>query len=113
MITHVLEVLNLRATDHLRLDNFLKNSLAKTFNTLRDTVVLHDSRFYLDTPSMKALCMARQMKFLTSAVDLINVAVQTALLVLQNQLISMCNSINVDIDCSYGGFYFAGNSCNE
>jgi len=51
------------------------------------------------------------MKFVKKAADIKNVAVQTALVILQNEPISMCNSVNVDIDCSYGAFYYAVNSC--
>jgi len=51
------------------------------------------------------------MKFVRKAADIKNVAVQTALVILQNEPISMCNSINVDIDCSHGAFYYAVNSC--
>ena len=64
LITYGLEAINLRATDYLLLDNLLNNSLAKIFNVSHDTVVLHDIRFYLGIPSMKTLCMSRNMKFL-------------------------------------------------
>jgi len=111
LITYALEALNLRATDYLMLDNLLNNKLAKIFNISHDRVVLHDIRFYLGIPSMKASCMVRHMKFVRKAADIKNVAVQTALLILQNEPISMCSSVNVDIDCSYGAFYYAVNSC--
>ena len=78
---------------------------------MHDRVVLHDIRFYLGIPSMKALCMARHMKFVRKSAGIKNIAVQTALLILQNEPISMCNSVNVDIDCSYGAFYYAVMSC--
>jgi len=99
--------LNLRATDYLMLDNLHNNSLAKIFNISHDRVVLHDIQFYLGIPSMKALCMVRHMKFVRKAADIKNVAVQTALVILQNEPISMSKSVNVDIDCSYGAFYYA------
>jgi Reverse transcriptase (RNA-dependent DNA polymerase) len=111
LITQALEALNLRATDYLMLDNLLNYSLAKIFNISHDRVVLHDIRLYLGIPSVKALCMVRHMKFVRKAADIKNVAIQTALLILQNELGSMCNSVNVDIDCSYGAFYYAVNSC--
>ena len=93
------------------LDNLLNNSLAKIFKISHDRVVLHDIRFYMGIPSMKALCMVRHMKFVRKAANIENVAVQTALLLLQNESIDICNSVNVDIDCSYGAFYYAVNSC--
>jgi len=76
LITYALEALNLRATDHLMLDNLLNNSLAKMFNISHDRVVLHDIRFYLGIPSIKALCLVRHMKFARKAVDIKHVAVQ-------------------------------------
>ena len=93
------------------LDNLLNDSLAKIFNISHDRVVLHDIRFYLGIPSMKAMCMVRHTKFVMKAADIKNVAIQNALLILQNEPISMCNSVNVDIDSSYGAFYYAVNSC--
>jgi len=79
------------------LDNLLNNSQAKIFNISHDRVVLIDIRFYMGISSMKALCVVRHMKCVTA--DIKNVAVQTALVILQNEPISMCNSVNVDIDC--------------
>ena len=93
------------------LDNLLNNSLAKILNTSHDRVVLHDIRFSLGIPSMKALCLARHMTFCKKAADVSNRAIQTALLILQYETISMCNDVNVDIDCSYGAFHTAVNSC--
>ena len=110
LITYGLEALNLRATDYLLLDNLLDNSLAKIFNISHDRVVLHDIRSYLGIPFMKALCMARHMKFCRKAAVVSNRAVHTALLILQYETISMCNDVKVDIDCSYGAFYTAVNS---
>ena len=82
MITYALEALNLRASDYLMLDNLLNNSLAKIFKISHDRVVLHDIRFCMGIPSMKALCMVRHMKFVRKAANIENVAVQTALLLL-------------------------------
>ena len=104
LITYGLEAINLRATDYLLLDNLLNNSLAKMFNVSHDTVVLHDIRFYLGIPSMKTLCMSRHMKFLLKAMSLNNIAVRTALLILHDERISLCDSVSVDIDCSLRTF---------
>jgi len=49
-------------------------------------VAMHDIRFYLGIPSMKALCMVRHVIFDGKAADIKNIAVQTALLILQNEL---------------------------
>ena len=54
--------------------------------------------------------MVRHMKVVTKAEDIKNVAFQTALVILQNESISICNSVTVDIDCSRGAFYYAVNS---
>ena len=66
--------------------------------------MLHDIRFYLGIPSMKTLCMFRHMKFLLKATGLNNIAVRTALLILQDERISLCDSVSVDIDCSLRTF---------
>ena len=106
-----MEALNLRATDFLMFDNLLNNSLAKVFETSHDRVVLNDIRSYLGIPFMKALCEARHMKFCRKAANVSNHAIQNALLILQNETISMCNYVRVDIDSSYGAFYTAVISC--
>jgi len=95
LITYALEALNLRATDYLLLDNLLNNSLAKIFNVSHDRVVLHDIRLYLGIPSMKALCMVRHMKFVKKAAYIKNVAVQTALAILQNMNLSQCAIVSM------------------
>ena len=104
LITYGLEAINLRATDYLLLDNLLNNSLAKLFNVSHDTVVLHDIRFYFGIASMKTLCISRHMKFLLKAMSVNNIAVRTALLILQDERISLCDSVSVDIDCSLRTF---------
>ena len=96
-MTYGLEALDLRATDYLLLDNLLNNSLAKIVNVSHDTVVLHDIRFYMGIPSMKTLCRSRHMKFLIKVMSLNNIAVRTALLILQDERISLCDSVSVDI----------------
>lgn len=110
LITYALEALNLRATDYLMLDNLLNNSLAKIFDVSYDKAVLHDIRYYLGMPSMKALCMSRHMKFLMKASGLHNVAVQTALLVLHEERIILCNNVSLDTDCSLCEFRSAVDS---
>ena len=54
--------------------------------------------------------MARHMKFCRKAADVSNRAIQTAMLILQYETISMCIGVNVDIDCSYSAFSTAVNS---
>ena len=51
------------------------------------------------------------MKFCRKAADVSNRAIQTALLILQYETISMYNDVNVDIGCPYDAFYTAVNSC--
>ena len=63
---------------------------------------MHDIRFYLGIPSMKTLCMSRH---LLKAMSLNNIAIRTAsLLILQDERISLCDSVSVDIDCSLRTF---------
>jgi len=90
----------------------LKNSLARIVNTSHDGVVPHDIRFYVSIPSMKALCTARHMKFCKRAAYINNDVIRTKLFALQNENISMCNDVKVDIDCTYVAFfYLAVNLC--
>jgi len=89
LITYGLEVLNLRATDELMLDNLLNNCLSKVFNVSHDTVVLHDIRCYLGLPSMRALCMIRCMKSMKKAERIDIIAVQTALHILRTERLTI------------------------
>jgi len=56
---------------------------------------------------MKASRMARHEQLCKRAAY----AIQTALLVLQNENISMCLDVKVDSDCTHGAFYVAVNLC--
>ena len=46
------------------------------------------------------------MKFLLKATSLNNIAVRTALLILHDERISLCDSVSVDIDCSLRTFCY-------
>jgi len=54
----------------------------------------------MGVPSMKALCLARHIKFYRKAADISNDAIQTVLLILQNENVFMCNDVKIVIDCT-------------